>query len=314
MNYPELYLSHKIQDIRDSSPELPKKPYPPSEPHFAVGFGGIVGIIICAGFLLFAVITTISEGGEASVIYGSLLAFGFPIVLIILHYRRLFNEDKQNYEYLQQQYLSEVESYNRKCSVLLASENVSVFREQSLHKWLRERVSGVVTPPSFRYCGNEDDIKKGKSEISFFNKLKDSVPYDVRNDLKIPVGSTFYYPDIVVIWQGLYIDVEIDEPYVEDDGKPIHYMENIAGEMTSVDCSRNLYFQKEGWEIIRFAEEQVVKYPQESIRYLHQVIQALLNNKSKNDMPVFPYPVEKWTEGKAVNYALNKYRDIYYSQ
>jgi len=62
-----------------------------------------------------------------------------------------------------------------------------------------------------------------------------------------------YKPDYIINIpeHNLFIDLEIDEPYVYKTKQPIHFN----------DDKRNTYFQDNGWSIIRFSEEQICKYP-----------------------------------------------------
>ncbi|TEB40545.1 hypothetical protein D0809_30065, partial [Flavobacterium circumlabens] len=62
-----------------------------------------------------------------------------------------------------------------------------------------------------------------------------------------------YQPDFILYYQkyNLCIDIEIDEPYAMGSKKPIHFD----------DDKRNKFFLSKGWHIIRFAEEQICRYP-----------------------------------------------------
>lgn len=61
-----------------------------------------------------------------------------------------------------------------------------------------------------------------------------------------------YHPDIALFWKtyGLYIDIEIDEPYDICSRKPIHYV-------GSSDNLRDRYFIRNGWVVMRYCEKQV---------------------------------------------------------
>ena len=179
-----------------------------------------------------------------------------------------------------------------------------------VNKWLSGRENGVSDIPDFKKYDDSDDVKIGKSEPAFCNLVKSNLPYTVRKDIKVPVAQTFYYPDIVVIARGLFIDIEIDEPYTDDDGKPIHYIETSTDNWDSVDMHRNRFMSNQGWEIIRFAEEQVVKYPQECVAFINTVIDTLIESGSQPNFD-FPYQVRVWTKSEAEDYAIVRYRDSY---
>lgn len=73
-----------------------------------------------------------------------------------------------------------------------------------------------------------------------------------------------YCPDFIIQEDSnLHIDIEIDEPYDFIGKKQIHYtVDNIH-----INTNRDSPFTNTcGWIVIRFAEEQVVRYPNECCR------------------------------------------------
>jgi hypothetical protein len=65
--------------------------------------------------------------------------------------------------------------------------------------------------------------QRGYSEDIFFSFLKEYLPDDIEVLQNIKLGK--FFPDIVIRFgDGFYIDVEIDEPYIYELGKPIHYV------------------------------------------------------------------------------------------
>lgn len=68
------------------------------------------------------------------------------------------------------------------------------------------------------------------------------------------VEVKWYYPDFVYCdSSGLCIDIEIDEPYVWTTREATHYR--------GKDDRRNALFLHHNWAVVRFTEEQVVRYP-----------------------------------------------------
>jgi hypothetical protein len=93
------------------------------------------------------------------------------------------------------------------------------------------------------------DPRRGYLEDYFHNYLtsffQDKIKVNLQ--LKKPDFDYPYTPDFIYQdkkW-NLYIDIEIDEPYVKNTKKPIHVD----------DSTRNEFFLESNWIIIRFAEE-----------------------------------------------------------
>ena len=85
-----------------------------------------------------------------------------------------------------------------------------------------------------------------------------------------------YTPDFAYIDEktNLHIDIEIDEPYGYKSKKPLHYSglekEKIRDEFF-LDCL---------WIVIRFSEEQIVKYPQSCCQEIAKVINQITRYNS----------------------------------
>ncbi len=114
-----------------------------------------------------------------------------------------------------------------------------------------------------------------------------------------------YEPDFVLTIpdRGLFIDIEVDEPYNGMSRKPTHYI-------GSYDAERNSYFNKNGWVVIRFAEEQVVKEPLECCQFVESVVKTLLEEKTENT-PTNPTLIQQWTYDESLEMETNLYRESY---
>jgi len=114
-----------------------------------------------------------------------------------------------------------------------------------------------------------------------------------------------YEPDFVLMIpdRGLFIDIEVDEPYNGMSRKPTHYI-------GSYDAERNSYFNKNGWVVIRFAEEQVVKEPLECCKFVESVVKTLLEEKTENT-PTNPTLIQQWTYDESLEMETNLYRESY---
>ena len=310
--YPELYYSYDYKSILEKRPDLPSEPTKPENPTFKLGFWSTIGILACIGYLVFGLIRMIQDGEDGSLIVTYLFVFGIPIALILIHARKKFKQEENEYKYNLRAYESNLRRCREAKERLLSPEYLLSYRNNLLKKWLSDRESGVAGVPSFRYTNNTDVVRRGVSEESFYRQLKTAgLPYEISTNLKIPTEFGYYYPDIVIVTQGIFIDIEIDEPYSEEDGTPIHYFESLSGNPVSIDNRRNKVLSTAGWEIIRFAEEQVVNYPSECIACIKEVIESILTGGAHAPFITSKIVVKKWSEGQASYYALNKYRDTY---
>ncbi len=215
-------------------------------------------------------------------------------------YQLLLEEFQQNNEF----YLKQKKTYDHQVQSLLSEESITLFRKKSIQEWQSSRIV-----PKFMPCSVEDIKKRGVSELFFADELKKK-GYDVFVDKKVRVGSTFYFPDIILVKDGLFVDVEIDEPYSGGDGSPIHYLYKHNGIMESIDSDRNAFFIKQGFEVVRFSEEQVLLHAQECIQFIQSFISSICKGGEKLVLPS-NIVLKKWTKEQAHRLAYQKYRNTY---
>jgi hypothetical protein len=126
--------------------------------------------------------------------------------------------------------------------------------------------------------------------------------------LSIPNWDGAYSTDFTISFPeiGIWIDCEIDEPYDYKTGKPTHYINS--------DCNRNTFFLKNNWIVMRFSEEQAVRYPESCCKELAIVIQIvtgmIMYSKKFVTVPALS-PTPMWTQRQAQKMAKAKYRDRY---
>ena len=99
-------------------------------------------------------------------------------------------------------------------------------------------------------------FKTGKSESFFEYKLDKYFREILFTEEKVKDNTNWFQPDylIKILHGDIYIDIEVDEPYAFGaQFKPIHQ----AGD----DDERNEYFLDKGWDVIRFTEQQIAKFP-----------------------------------------------------
>lgn len=324
--YPELYLSEKVRELLQELPPLPeppiepKEPVKPIEPHKSeVGYGiggalfGIIGAIVLIVIFSQKEINweVISPGIVVIVLMLFMLYFSFiskksdnkeieEYNQSISDYQRLMEIFKQKKE----QYQVDLLNYNNSVRAIRSNRNITKYRKKLIEKWENTRECPVIMD-----CDESDAIKRGAAEDFFFQYLSDEF-IAVKRDKKVPVGSKYYYPDFI-LFSDFYIDIEIDEPYTGTNGIPIHYLDNRDGVLLSIDAERNTFMTKNGWEVIRFSEEQVFLHPEECINYINAVIDAVYSGK----MPKIPvnsdFSCTKYTKEQASQLALVDFRNTY---
>ncbi|HET7116959.1 MAG TPA: hypothetical protein VFI29_10740 [Hanamia sp.] len=114
------------------------------------------------------------------------------------------------------------------------------------------------------------------------------------------------YPDFVFREENLLVDIEIDEPYIYSSKLPTHYYKSDEG--------RNYQFIMRDWFVIRFSEEQVLKYPKTCILFLKSFLNSLdkVNPSElieKETLKGLQFQHRFWTEDDCIQMAKNSYRD-----
>lgn len=150
--------------------------------------------------------------------------------------------------------------------------------------------------PNFNYIERND---KGVLEDYFFDYLKRSFKSKIHNNIKLS-GSN-YIPDFVYVDKinNLVIDIEIDEPYtltLKNEFEPTHYK--------GTDRARDTHFLQNGWHVIRFAEEQIARYPEKCIEQIEACIETMSNS------PVLPQ-IKCWHYSEAREMIDTKFREEY---
>ena len=130
----------------------------------------------------------------------------------------------------------------------------------------------------------------------------------ILENVKFPIlnRNYSYRPDFCLYWKkkNLYIDIEIDEPYDIVSRKPIHYQGNG-------DNLRDRYFTRNGWCVIRFAEQQVKENIEGVINYIGRVLRWLTGEngiKIKEDTLV---PIGRWSYEEATTMSSQNVREHY---
>ncbi|MDJ0593591.1 MAG: hypothetical protein QNJ72_27005 [Pleurocapsa sp. MO_226.B13] len=158
---------------------------------------------------------------------------------------------------------------------------------------------------------------KGLSEAYFFNYLQKWFvsPWRIVEHCKF---DHRYTPtaDFILIHDDLKlaVDLEIDEPYSFKKLEPIHHVED------SWYILRDRIFIDLGYIVIRFAEYQVAKYPDQCCLHIARVLNQFLSSTIKISLPdstkITPlessaWKVKAWTAKEAQVMANNQTREQY---
>lgn len=136
--------------------------------------------------------------------------------------------------------------------------------------------------------GYHKNTLKGLSERDFFKHLVLEFGNHISsgNCVKEHYGREFY-PDFIYSNEsrGLFIDIEIDEPYSYKEREPIHYI--------GANAERDNFFEGIFWGVIRFSENQILSYPRECVFFIKDYINSIIENVDVLDWPL-NYE-ERWT-------------------
>lgn len=182
-------------------------------------------------------------------------------------------------------------------------EKIAEFR----YELLLNLLSQTISPD-----GQESSAPEGYSERYFCDYLVRFFPNNIytKLTLNIPDFPYPYSPDFAYIDSNinLHLDIEIDEPYAYKSSEVTHYL------AAQKDERRNIFFLDRGWIIIRFSEEQIVRYPDSCCKTVAQTIAYLLNNDSIlsqfRNVPSLS-PMKQWTYQEAEEMAMAQYRKTY---
>ncbi|MEB3218427.1 MAG: hypothetical protein VKN72_19640 [Nostocales cyanobacterium 94392] len=182
---------------------------------------------------------------------------------------------------------------------------------ERIAQWQHNQILKILAF-TISHDGDRSTAPEGNAEGRFRTYLQKYFPdkIHVRLTLDIPNYEYPYSPDFAYIDRtiNLYIDIEIDEPYVYNTEQPTHYTEAWK------DTKRNNFFNDKGWIVIRFSERQVICYHHNCCKTIAQIIaQISKDNSILNQFTDIPdlQQQRQWTEAEAIQMAQRKERDNY---
>lgn len=154
--------------------------------------------------------------------------------------------------------------------------------------------------------------KRGACEEKLCNMIEELKLHGFYDNLSLVIGNnaTHYEPDLAYInvKKGIFIDIEIDEPYSGWERQPIHYKTKYG----TIDDRRNDYFTERGWTVLRFSEKQVHEQPKSCLKRVYQLLSEMDGSIT---MPqclateVDISPDDIWTKEQAERKEQNKERE-----
>ena len=154
--------------------------------------------------------------------------------------------------------------------------------------------------------------KRGACEEKLCNMIEELKLHGFYDNLSLVIGNnaTHYEPDLAYInvKKGIFIDIEIDEPYSGWERLPIHYKTKYG----TIDDLRNNYFTERGWTVLRFSEKQVHEQPKSCLKRVYQLLHEMDGSIT---MPqclateVNISPNDMWTKEQAERMEQNKERE-----
>lgn len=209
----------------------------------------------------------------------------------------------QKYEKQKAQYQQRKQQHQLQQEEAQKPERVAAYRQQLLQEVLRSTRS---------YDGTGSKHSSGSSERKFWKYLHQYFPDKIQTRLKVQNPNYdegyHYTPDFAYIDPdaNLHIDIEIDEPYSKH-SKPLHFIE------LTTEQERDRHFLQRGWLVIRFAEEQVVRYPLRCCKTIALEVTKVLGSPLPDELAEVPnlLPIPRWTEAQARQMAAQRARERY---
>lgn len=225
------------------------------------------------------------------------------VVVITVIVGTLIKSEKENKE-IQEQYKLNLANFNKLENKLNNNQSVQIFhRKKALNNYFKKStgyfirssttiLNGISESYFYSVLNKEfDDIQIVRGGQIKLNNQKDSIGY---------YSCDFILEDDV----GLKMNIEIDEPYIGQSRKPIHYID--------VDKDRDNIYLENGWIVVRFTEKQVVSYPNECCQIITDLFEQIYDiAKKRIDIDTHQINEKQWTENEASLLEWDKYRENY---
>jgi len=302
-SYPILIHPPKISKLQETVPvlEIFKQPAPPKskdEQPTRFDFVTLIPIALAtiAGAILF------SKFGLFIIAIGCFSFSGVAFWNYSTYPKRFgkFEKVQQVYQGKLNKYLKAKELHEREQALLSSAEGIAKYRKDKILELLAK------TPTTDGFHVNEN---QGSSEQMFKEHLIHFFCNRIFIDQRVNNAKNFlpFVPDFIYIDTNInvHIDIEIDEPYSFIGREPVHYQDK--------DLERNQFFSDRGWLVLRFSEEQVVRYPDSCCKFLAHVVSKFVEEIDLSAFDSVPDLASQpqWTLGEAREMLLRDYRKTY---
>lgn len=337
--YPKILIPNEVKKIKNLKPKLPNQPKKPEVPlkktpvkpneiaqDSGVGFAFVIQLILIGGGLLLSGIGL--PIGGIMIIGGVVLLFYWifnwnkiqddkkrdylkyqsdlkEYNFLLLNSEKIYRSEIEKYENLTLlKYKEDIERYEKLKTITESNSYLNNFRRNELIKYFKDSTKPTIVDKFY---------SKGVSESYFKSYLNTYFKDCVKTNYCI-VDDSFdgipFNPDFLIIDDEfqIYLDIEIDEPYIGNNGTPIHFTDGN-------DDYRNTFFLDNKWIVVRFAEIQIIKYPNECCKVIQDIIKSI---KSDNeiDEKLIKNKIENfacWDKDEANRLAYMRFRNKYLS-
>ncbi|OLP17419.1 hypothetical protein BST81_16640 [Leptolyngbya sp. 'hensonii'] len=268
---------------------------------------GMTWIIVEA--IVISVVSVLITIGYSSIVGGLALLIGATGTAIhITTMARGFIPRWKAYQIALQEFKGSKKKGKKPANLIAQASETAKSKQRS--RLVRAALQQTVTAD-----GRDSDAKRGRSEAALERHLRSHFGDMIHTGLTctIPNFPTPYTPDFALIEpiSGLHLDIEIDEPY-NAEGEPVHYL--------GLDDRRNEFFLERNWIVIRFAEEQVIRYPDACCKLIARIVADVIGAPQGSPQAIAlvaleqtnPLPrVKHWTRREARAMAKRKHRGSY---
>ena len=206
----------------------------------------------------------------------------------------VYNLKKHSYEI-------DCENAKNENLVRQSEEYINTYRYEQLLTFLKKSEKPNILKKEFSKSVTHSYFKNFLI-LTFGNKVYDN--FFLKDTTYVDL---IYIPDYTIHEHelNLYIDIEIDEPYIGVDGTPLHFI-------NSNDDKRDDFFTRKKWLVIRFAEIQIINNPLACCDLISEMIMNLKSSKL-NDLSTLSNIeiIHSWSKEDAHKFAFNRYRSSY---
>lgn len=302
-NYPILKIPENIENVNSENIPVPGKPTPPIEPYKETKSAWGFLVLLIPLLLIQAYFKTSIETILTTGVVGIIFIIIFSVIFLIQE-NSIHKANLKSYKKQLENFNTELTKYKERVNGIRNSNDTMKYRKMRI----KDEVFKTTLPLS-----KSSNLNKGYSEDYFYRYLIDRFPNNIYRDIiledfefNLPYQPDFLFQDQNTL---LHIDIEIDEPYIKQTKRPIHYLKNNS----HIDEHRDYFFTSNGWIVIRFAEEQVIKFPESCCDYIAKIIYKLTE---KNDWMINDnldlLPIKAWSYEESLNMMERNFREEYF--